>query len=93
MMAKLKTAQQWCFSRIRTKLLVVMTALFIFMLSFAIAMETPISAAGVLPPADSGSTETHEFGIQQLYPTAAGSTSWNSLHWNNGNPRSVTSTR
>ena len=33
------------------------------------------------------------FGIQQLYPSKAGTTSWNSLHWDNGNPRIVSSSR
>lgn len=34
-----------------------------------------------------------EFGIKQLYPEAPGSTSWNSLHWDNGRARRVDSVR
>lgn len=29
------------------------------------------------------------FGITMLHPTAAGGNTWDSQHWNNGNPRSV----
>ena len=51
----------------------------------------PQAGISLLPTGSVAAAALDEFGVEQIYPTLTDTTSWNSVHWNNGNPRVLTS--